>query len=75
MYPLIYGGDAPNTRGGFRGNTSRYLLLKKEKQCIENENRTLEILNFKACVIDYRTFITEMQVLRKKLIEPKFSEG
>ncbi|XP_010658507.1 cucumisin [Vitis vinifera] len=24
MYPLIYGGDAPNTRGGFRGNTSRF---------------------------------------------------
>ncbi|KAJ9684398.1 hypothetical protein PVL29_016722 [Vitis rotundifolia] len=24
MYPLIYGGDAPNTRAGFRGNTSRF---------------------------------------------------
>ncbi|KAL6327034.1 hypothetical protein AAG906_013516 [Vitis piasezkii] len=28
MYPLIYGGDAPNTRGGFRGNTSRFCKIK-----------------------------------------------
>ncbi|KAJ9684403.1 hypothetical protein PVL29_016723 [Vitis rotundifolia] len=27
MYPLIYGGNAPNTRGGFRGNTSRFCKM------------------------------------------------
>ena len=75
MYPSIYGGDSPNTAGGISGNRSRYLLKIKEKESMDNESRKLEILNFKERVIDYKTFITEMQVLRNKLDEPKFSEG
>ena len=38
MYPLIYGGDAPNTAAGFSGNRSRYLLKIKEIELMENEN-------------------------------------
>ncbi|XP_059457922.1 cucumisin-like isoform X2 [Corylus avellana] len=27
-YPVIYGGDAPNTKGGFNGSVSRFCIIK-----------------------------------------------